>query len=116
MSAPQVVEAPSDTSDKVISRALGEELRRAREALGWSRGHLVARLPSGIGERTLLSYEHGTRHLTALRFVELCRALGAAATRNSATTSPGFCLIRQVQVMASGAGWLVSAPRRPTTW
>jgi hypothetical protein len=36
---------------------------------------LVARLPSGIGDRTLLSYEHGTRHLTVLRFIELCHAL-----------------------------------------
>lgn len=78
MSAPQVVEAPSDVSEKVISRAIGEELRRAREALGWSRGHLVSLLPSGIGDRTLLSYEHGTRHLTALRFIELCRALSVA--------------------------------------
>ncbi len=53
MSTPQVLETPSELSDKVISRAIGEELRRAREALGWSRGHLVSRLPSGIGDRTL---------------------------------------------------------------
>lgn len=66
-------------TEKVISRAIGEELRRAREANGWSRGQLVARLPSGIGDRTLLSYEHGTRHLTVLRFLELSRALEIAA-------------------------------------
>jgi hypothetical protein len=53
-------------------------LRRAREAKGWSRGYFVTRLPSGIGARTLLSYEHGTRHLTLLRFLEVCRALGVA--------------------------------------
>lgn len=64
---------------KTLSRAIGEELRRAREAAGWSRLQLVARLPSGIGDRTLLSYEHGTRHLTVLRFLEICRALGVAA-------------------------------------
>lgn len=63
-------------SDKVISRAVGEEMRRTREAKGWSRNYLVTRLPSGIGARTLLSYEHGTRHLTLLRFIEVCRALG----------------------------------------
>lgn len=34
MSTLQVLEAPSDVSEKVISRAVGEELRRAREALG----------------------------------------------------------------------------------
>jgi hypothetical protein len=50
-----------DASEKAISRAIGEELRRNREACGWSRGQLVARLPSGIGERTLLSYEPAPR-------------------------------------------------------
>jgi transcriptional regulator with XRE-family HTH domain len=62
--------------EKAISRAIGAELRRAREACGWSRIQLTARLPSGIGERTLLSYEHGTRQMTALRLIEICHALG----------------------------------------
>jgi transcriptional regulator with XRE-family HTH domain len=73
------MEPQGEVTERVISRAIGEELRRAREALGWSRSQLVAELPSGIGDRTLLSYEHGTRHLTVLRFIELCRALGVAA-------------------------------------
>ena len=68
-----------EPSDKMINRAIGEELRLAREALGWSRGHLVSRLPSGIGDRTLLSYEHGTRHLTTVRLIELCRAMAVDA-------------------------------------
>jgi transcriptional regulator with XRE-family HTH domain len=79
MNGPQVSDAPAEITEKVISRAIGEELRRAREATGWSRLQLVSRLPSGIGDRTLLSYEHGTRHLTVLRFIEICRALGFAA-------------------------------------
>jgi transcriptional regulator with XRE-family HTH domain len=66
-------------SDKVISRAIGEELRRAREAHGWSRLQLVERLPSGIGDRTLLSYEHGLRHPTVLRLIEIGHALEVAA-------------------------------------
>jgi transcriptional regulator with XRE-family HTH domain len=66
-------------AEKAISRAIGKELRLAREARGWSRAQFVALLPSGICDRTLLSYEHGTRHLTALRLVELCGALGVAA-------------------------------------
>lgn len=61
-----------------ISRAIGRELRRAREAEGLSRVQLVAELPSGIGDRTVLSYEHGTRHLTVIRLLELCRVLGVA--------------------------------------
>lgn len=67
-------------SDKAISRAVGEELRRGREAIGWTRAQLVARLPSGICDRTLLSYEHGTRHLTVLRLVEVCRVLEVGAS------------------------------------
>ena len=64
---------------KAISQAVGEELRRTREAKGWSRDKLVKRLPSGIGPRTVLSYEHGTRHMTLLRFVEVCRAMEVTA-------------------------------------
>lgn len=61
--------------NRTISRAIGDELRRAREARGWSREQLVSQLPSGIGDRTLLSYEHGTRHLTVVRSIEICHAL-----------------------------------------
>ncbi|MFI7675754.1 helix-turn-helix domain-containing protein [Actinophytocola sp. NPDC049390] len=69
----------TEESDKIITRAIGEELRRARENLGWSRTEFVARLPSGIGDRTLLAYEHGLRQLTVTRLVELCHALGIGA-------------------------------------
>jgi len=79
MNPAHTAEAPSDPTEKAISRAIGEELRRAREALGWSRAQLVEQLPSGIGDRTLLSYEHGTRHLTALRFIEISQALEVPA-------------------------------------
>ncbi|GAB1516809.1 helix-turn-helix domain-containing protein [Actinophytocola sp. KF-1] len=75
---------PIDIRDEktttAIARALGDELRRAREAVGWSRAQFVARLPSGIGDRTLLSYEHGLRALTVLRLLELCQGLGVPAT------------------------------------
>jgi transcriptional regulator with XRE-family HTH domain len=66
--------------EKAVSRAIGEELRRAREAKGLSRGKLVACLPSGIGDRTLLSYEHGTRHMTVIRLLEVCQPLGVVAS------------------------------------
>jgi len=64
---------------KAIARALGEELRRAREALGLSRQKFMLGLPSGIGERTLLAYEHGLRMPTVARFLELCEHLQADA-------------------------------------
>jgi transcriptional regulator with XRE-family HTH domain len=67
-------------SDRALAQILGQELRRARESKGFTRAELVAQLPSGIGDRTLLSYEHGTRTLSVARFIEICRALGVAAT------------------------------------
>ncbi len=73
-----ILDLQDEKTAKAVARAIGEELRRAREALGWSRGYLVSRLPSGIGARTLLSYEHGTRHFTMLRFIELCHALNVS--------------------------------------
>lgn len=64
---------------QALARAIGEELRRAREALGVSRAKFVAGLPSGIGERTLLAYEHGLRQISIVRLVELCEHLGVSA-------------------------------------
>jgi transcriptional regulator with XRE-family HTH domain len=69
-----------ETAGSAIARALGEELRRTREARGWSRGHLVRQLPSGIGDRTLLSYEHGARQISVLRLIELAQTLGVPAS------------------------------------
>jgi transcriptional regulator with XRE-family HTH domain len=66
-------------TDDRVNRAVGHELRRLREARGLSRAELVRLLPSGIGDRTLLSYEHGSRQLTLLRFAELSWALGVDA-------------------------------------
>jgi transcriptional regulator with XRE-family HTH domain len=65
------VDAPRELAGATITKAVGEELRRTREARGWSRAHFVELLPSGIGERTLLAYEHGLRQLTLLRLAEL---------------------------------------------
>jgi len=47
------VNTPMDMADrhsaKAINRAIGEELRRLREAAGLSRADFVKQLPSGIG-------------------------------------------------------------------
>jgi transcriptional regulator with XRE-family HTH domain len=74
------MDAAQDDEDRTFARVLGQELRTARETKGLTRLQLVAQLPSGIGDRTLLTYEHGIRQLTVSRFVEICRALGVAAS------------------------------------
>lgn len=61
--------------DAAIAKAVGGEVERARMERGWSRIQLVDRLPSGITDRTLMSYERGARSLTVLRLVELCQTL-----------------------------------------
>jgi transcriptional regulator with XRE-family HTH domain len=64
---------------EAFNRALGEELKRARECRGWSRAELVDRMSSSISAQALATYEQGTRQCTVARFVEICQALGVAA-------------------------------------
>lgn len=64
---------------EAITRGVGEELRRARESQGMSRAKFAERLPSGIGDRTLLAYEHGIRQITVVRLVELSQGLEIGA-------------------------------------
>ncbi len=68
-----------EVTSTAVARALGEELRRAREARGWSRVQFVELLPSGIGDRTLLSYEYGSRQVSVLRLLELAQVLRVPA-------------------------------------
>lgn len=58
-------------------RVLGDELRRLRKQRGWTRKDLNDRLQSDISLQTLATYELGTRQVSVVRFVEICRALGA---------------------------------------
>lgn len=74
-----MMDVPSELTGDAITGAIGEELRHLREARRWSRLQFVEMLPSGIGDRTLLSYEHGTRQLTLLRLAELSWALNVDA-------------------------------------
>lgn len=73
----EAVAAPA-ASDSNFSRFLGLEIRRAREERGLTRAELCKRLPSGIGERTLMSYEYGARDIAVLRLVEVAYGLGAS--------------------------------------
>lgn len=72
--------ASGELFGKAVTGAVGDELRRVREQRGLSRARLVEMLPSGIGERTLLAYEHGLRQITVTRFSEICWVLGVEAT------------------------------------
>lgn len=67
-------------SDRGLARLVGREIRRVREQRGWTRAQLVDRLPSRIGDRTLLSYEHGIRFVTVVRLIEICNALDIPAS------------------------------------
>ncbi|MBB4903991.1 helix-turn-helix domain-containing protein [Actinophytocola algeriensis] len=75
-----LLDIEDEATANAIARALGDELRRGREARGWSRAWFVKRLPSRIGDRTLLAYEHGMRQLTVLRLVELAEGLEVPAS------------------------------------
>ena len=66
-------------SDDVIMRAIGAEIRRVRDQLGWTRAAVVDRMPSGINIQTLANYEYGIRPCTLPRLVEICHALGVSA-------------------------------------
>lgn len=68
----------SGQADSVITRAVGEELKRARQSAGLSRAGLAERLPS-IHTRTLAAYEQGVRQFTVSRLVELCHIIGVGA-------------------------------------
>jgi transcriptional regulator with XRE-family HTH domain len=68
-----------DVSDRTITGALGEELRRAREKTGLSQTELAARMPSELHPKTLASYEQGVRQCTVVRLCEIARALQASA-------------------------------------
>jgi transcriptional regulator with XRE-family HTH domain len=76
---PQMGIASHDDTERAVTRALGEELRRVRDSVGWTRAELVDQLPSDIHARTLANYEQGNRHCTVARFVEICEVLGVAA-------------------------------------
>lgn len=54
---------------------LGKRLKRAREARGWARAAVIARLPTPVVNRSLEAYESGDRRLLVSRYVELCAAL-----------------------------------------
>lgn len=68
-----------DKIDTVARKAVGAELRRARDTLGWKRDELKARLPFSIHNHTLAGYENGSVQCTTSRFMLLCETMGVSA-------------------------------------
>lgn len=67
-----------DSANNPVNRAIGSELRRVRDHLGFTRGQVVARMASDISVQTLANYEYGVRPCTISRLVEICQALEVA--------------------------------------
>ncbi|WP_307860543.1 helix-turn-helix domain-containing protein [Actinokineospora baliensis] len=66
-------------TNPALLRAIGHELRTAREALGWTRAQLVSQLDREVHSQTIATYELGIRQCTLGRFVAICDALGIPA-------------------------------------
>lgn len=69
-----------DTAERAIARALGEEIRRSREAQGFNRAQLAERMSTEISAQALANYEYGIRQFSVVRLVEICDALNVPAT------------------------------------
>lgn len=70
----------TDDTDQSIVKAVGDELRRARACVGWSRPELVKRMKTRIPVNTYACYEQGIRQCSIPRLVEICEALGVRAS------------------------------------
>ena len=68
-----------DATDVAARQAIGQELRRARDAIGWTRAELVTRLPFRVHVQTIAGYERGTVQCSTNRFLVLCGTLGISA-------------------------------------
>lgn len=68
-----------DAIDTATRKAIGEELRRTRDTIGWTRAELAARLPFSIHIQTLAGYERGAVQCSTSRFTVLCDTMGVSA-------------------------------------
>lgn len=69
----------NDGTDSAARHAIGEELRRTRDTLGWTRAQLAARLPFAVHVQTLAGYERGVIQCSASKLILLCQAMGVSA-------------------------------------
>ncbi|MET8763077.1 helix-turn-helix transcriptional regulator [Lentzea sp. NPDC004782] len=75
------MQSPTNDDLKRLAQHLGDELRIARKARGWTRDKLRDRLTIASGDdlslQTLGTYEQGTRSISVKRFVQVTFALDA---------------------------------------
>jgi hypothetical protein len=64
---------------RFLDRATGTAVRHARDRRGLTRRQLTKMMPSGVTDRTLLSYEDGSRQMTIARFIEICDTMNESA-------------------------------------
>ncbi|EME58632.1 XRE family transcriptional regulator [Amycolatopsis decaplanina DSM 44594] len=67
--------APEDESAEgtcSVEKILGQELKKVRQANGWTRRMLIQHMGAKMSIQTLASYELGTRQLSVARLFELC--------------------------------------------
>lgn len=65
----------ADVTDQEITHAIGGELRRARQSIGWSRPELISHMKTRMPVNTYACYEQGIRPCSIPRLVEICQAL-----------------------------------------
>jgi transcriptional regulator with XRE-family HTH domain len=101
-----------EVTDEAVNKALGAELRAARDGLGLTRAAAVQGVSSGISAQTLANYEAGIRPMTLPRLVEICEALGVSAAslvvlalrRAGIEPDPHACVVDLSAVLAQTVG------------
>ena len=82
--------------------AVGAEVRRARERLGWTRRDLAT--ASGVSERFLAQLEAGAGNISLVRFAEVATALGTSPAA-LLSTAPSTTAVRPLALLGvRGAG------------
>ena len=63
------------TAEEALTKAIGEELRRLREARRWTRRELVRRMPGDVPVNSYACWENGLRAISIQTMIKICRTL-----------------------------------------
>lgn len=67
--------ATSRIAQNLLAKALGNELREMRRALGWTRKVLTGHLGRGVSTQTIATWELGTRQISVSSLFDVCGAM-----------------------------------------